>query len=135
MDSDALSTTPLWPMVAYFVLVLILVAGMLTISWLLGQRHNDKTTNVPYESGIVSTGSARLKLSVSFYLMAMFFVIFDLESVFIYAWSITLIESGWAGYVEMLIFIGVLMAALIYLWREGALEWGGRSQISKIRKQ
>ena len=67
-------------------------------------------------------GSARL--SVKFYLVAMFFVIFDLEAVFIFAWAVSVPELGWAGYIEILIFIGVLAAALIYLWRVGALDWG-----------
>jgi NADH-quinone oxidoreductase subunit A len=63
-------------------------------------------------------------LSASFYLIAMLFVIFDLESVFIFAWAVDVRNLGWAGYVEVLIFTGVLLAALAYLWRVGALDWG-----------
>jgi NADH-quinone oxidoreductase subunit A len=134
VDAPETIMTPLWPLVAYFLFILLIVVGMLLISYFLGQRHKDKATNEPYESGIVSTGSARVRLSVNFYLVAMFFVIFDLEAVFVFAWAVTLRESGWPGYVEMLIFISVLAAALAYLWREGALDWGG-SRMSKIRKQ
>jgi NADH-quinone oxidoreductase subunit A len=65
-----------------------------------------------------------LRLSVNFYLVAVFFVIFDLESVFIFAWAICVREAGWAGYVEIVVFVGILLAALAYLWREGALDWG-----------
>ncbi|MBZ0157532.1 MAG: NADH-quinone oxidoreductase subunit A [Alphaproteobacteria bacterium] len=97
---------------------------MLVLSHLLGQRHRERATGEPYESGIVATGSARLRFDIKFYLVAMFFVIFDLEAVFIYAWAVSLRETGWAGYFEMLFFIGVLLAALVYLWRLGALEWG-----------
>jgi NADH-quinone oxidoreductase subunit A len=104
--------------------VIILVASMLALSHVLGQRHTERATGEPYESGIVSTGSARLRLSADFYLVAMFFVIFDLEAVFIFAWAIAFREVGWAGYTEILIFIGILIAALIYLWRQGALDWG-----------
>ena len=70
------------------------------------------------------TDSARLRLSAKFYLMAMFFVIFDVAAVFIFAWVIAFRDLGWTGYLEILVFIGVLMVALAYLWREGALDWG-----------
>jgi NADH-quinone oxidoreductase subunit A len=117
-------TTALWPMVVYCGAVIALVASMLALSHILGQRHMDRATGEPYESGIVSTGSARLRLSADFYLVAMFFVIFDLEAVFIFAWAIAFREVGWAGYMEILVFIGILIAALIYLWRQGGLDWG-----------
>src|SRR5262245_59580896 len=97
---------------------------MLCLSYLLGQRHHERATSEPYESGIVSTGSARLRFSAKFYLIAMLFVIFDLEAVFIFAWAIAFSELGWGGYLGALIFIGVLFAALIYEWRIGALDWG-----------
>lgn len=114
----------LWPLVVYFALVIVIVAGMVGLSYILGERHKDRQTGEPYESGIVSTGSARMRFDARFYLVAMFFVIFDLESVFIFAWAVALREAGWAGYVEILVFIGVLVAVLIYLWRLGALDWG-----------
>jgi len=117
------TSSSLWPLALYFGTVLLLVTAMLSLSYFLGERHREKQTNEPYESGITSTGSARVRFDVKFYLIAMFFVIFDLESVFVYAWAVSLRESGWAGYAEMLIFIGVLAAALVYLWRLGALEW------------
>jgi NADH-quinone oxidoreductase subunit A len=104
----------LWPLVVYAVIVLGLVAGMLTLSWLLGQRHRRRETGEPYESGVAPTGSARQRLSASFYLIAMFFVIFDLEAVFILAWAVAAREVGWAGYLGVLLFIGVLVAALLY---------------------
>ncbi|MDA8090399.1 MAG: NADH-quinone oxidoreductase subunit A [Nitrospiraceae bacterium] len=93
------------------------------LSYVLGQRHRERETAQPYESGIISTGTARVRFDVKFYLIAMFFVVFDLESLFIFSWAVAVRESGWAGYVEALIFIGVLMAALVYLWRLGALDW------------
>ncbi len=116
-------SSPLWPLALYFAAVLLLVTAMLSLSYFLGERHQEKQTNEPYESGIVSTGTARVRFDVKFYLIAMFFVIFDLESVFVYAWAVSLRECGWAGYAEMLIFIAVLGAALVYLWKLGALEW------------
>ncbi|MCX7047903.1 MAG: NADH-quinone oxidoreductase subunit A [Candidatus Sumerlaeota bacterium] len=97
---------------------------MIAISFPLGQRHKERATGEPFESGIVSTGSARLRFSSKFYLVALFFVIFDLESVFIFAWAVAFRELGWSGYWAALIFIAVLVAVLVYVWRMGALDWG-----------
>lgn len=101
---------------------------MLGISYVLGSRHRGKAAELPFESGIVSVGSARLRFPAKFYLIAMFFVIFDLEAVYVFAWAIAFRDVGWAGYVEILIFIAILIAALAYLWRIGALDWGGRRE-------
>ncbi len=78
---------------------------------------------MPFESGIDSVGSARLRLSAKFYLVAMFFVIFDVEALYLFAWSTSSGESGWVGFVEAAIFIFVLLAGLVYLVRIGALDW------------
>lgn len=112
-----------WPLAVYFAAVLLIVAAMLSVSYVLGQRHNEPATGSPFESGIVSDGSVHVRLSVKFYLVAMLFVVFDLEAVFIFLWAIAGRELGWAGYGEVLIFIGVLVATLAYLWRTGALDW------------
>jgi NADH-quinone oxidoreductase subunit A len=117
-------TTPLWPLVLYFFVVVGLVGIILVLSYVLGQRHNDPATGQPFESGIKSTGSARLRFDVKYYLVAMFFVVFDLESAFILAWAVGVRENGWSGYIEILIFVGVLVAGLAYLWKMGALDWG-----------
>jgi NADH-quinone oxidoreductase subunit A len=110
------------PLIVYAALVIV-VTGVMLASYVLGQRHSDPTTGTPYESGIVSEGSARVRFSARFYLVAMFFVVFDLEAVFLFAWAVAAREAGWAGYWEVVIFIGVLVAALIYLWGVGALDW------------
>ena len=114
----------LWPLGVYFFSVIALVTFMIALSSVLGERHREKQTAEPYESGIVSTGTARVRFDIKFYLIAMFFVIFDLEAVFIFAWAVSIRETGWPGYAEMMIFIGVLAAALVYIWKLGALEWG-----------
>lgn len=119
-----MNTVILWPLLLYSAAVLVLVAGMLGLSYVLGERHREKATGKPYESGIPPTGSARLRFDVKFYLIAMFFVVFDLEAAFLFAWAIAFRELGWLGYVEVVIFVGVLLVALIYLWRVGALDWG-----------
>ncbi len=118
----------IWPLLLFMGAAVMLVAGMITVSALLGQRHKERTTADPYESGIIPTGSAHLKFNIKFYLMAMFFVIFDLEAVFIYLWAVNARPLGWAGYIEIAVFIGVLVVALFYLWRVRALDWGTLKQ-------
>ena len=117
---------PLLPMVLYFVAAAGIVAAILLLSAFLGQRHRERATDEPYESGVEATGTSHVRFDVKFYLVAMFFLIFDLEAVFLYAWAVSVKETGWAGYVEVLIFTAVLAAALLYLWKRGALVWGKR---------
>ncbi|MGA9175633.1 MAG: NADH-quinone oxidoreductase subunit A [Desulfobacterales bacterium] len=118
------SLVPSWQLIVYGAGVLAVVVGLLLVSALLGQRHKERTTDDPYESGIIPTGSARIRFDVKFYLMAVFFVIFDLEAVFIFAWAVAARRLGWVAYAEILIFVGFLLLALVYLWRVGALDWG-----------
>jgi NADH-quinone oxidoreductase subunit A len=118
----------LWPLVVYFAAVIALVLTMLGLSYILGQRRANAATNDPFESGVVSVGSAQGRISVDFYLIAIFFVIFDLETVFIFAWAIAFFELGWTGYFAMLVFVLVLVVALIYEWRSGALDWGVKTR-------
>jgi NADH-quinone oxidoreductase subunit A len=124
LDASTTDTVILWPLFLYAGLVVFVAAAMLGISYLLGERHKQRATDEPYESGILITGSARIRFSAQFYLIAMFFVIFDLEAVFILAWAVAVIDLGWTGYLEILIFIAVLLATLAYLWRTGSLDWG-----------
>lgn len=116
----------LWPLVVYAVAVVLAVAALVAVSSVLGERHAEPATGEPFESGIVTVGEARFRVPATFYLVAVFFVIFDLEAVFLYAWAIAVREAGWPGYVEALVFIVILAAALAYLWRAGALDWAPR---------
>jgi NADH-quinone oxidoreductase subunit A len=122
-NSEAILTANLLPLIIYFAAVLAITGIMLGGAHFLGQRHRAKAADEPFESGIVPTGDVHIRFSVQFYLLAIFFVIFDMESVFLFAWSVALQESGWSGFIEALIFISVLIAGLIYLWAIGALDW------------
>ncbi|HEV2388107.1 MAG TPA: NADH-quinone oxidoreductase subunit A [Candidatus Acidoferrales bacterium] len=121
----------LWFFIVYGVLVLIIAGSMVGLSALLGERHHERFTDIPYEGGILSEGSGRARFSIKFYLMAMFFVVFDLESVFLYSYAVGARELGWRGYWEALIFILILAAALVYLWRLGALDWAPNTRRRK----
>ncbi len=131
--NSSIHSTPLWPFFVYFFAACALAAAMIGLSYVLGQRHRDRATGEPYESGIASTGTAQVRFDVRYYLIAMFFVVFDLESIFIFAWAVAVRELGWAGYIEILVFIGILIAALIYLWRLGALDWGAINKKTHTR--
>ncbi|MDR0217829.1 MAG: NADH-quinone oxidoreductase subunit A [Enterobacteriaceae bacterium] len=123
-----------WAFAIFLIGALGLAAFMLMGAYFLGGRAKGRAKHVPYESGIDSVGSARLRLSAKFYLVAMFFVIFDVEALYLYAWSVSIKESGWLGFVEASIFILVLLAGLVYLARIGALNWTparSRRQVSK----
>ena len=121
----------MWPLLVYFVFVVILVAAVIAISYLLGQRHSDPATGEPYEGGIASEGSARVRFSQRYSLVAMFFVVFDLEAVFLFAWAGAARELGWPGYRAILLFVGTLAAALVYIWRIGALDWARKPRRSR----
>jgi NADH-quinone oxidoreductase subunit A len=126
-------TTDYWPFFVYLGASVVVLAGMLVFSYLLGGRHNEPATGEPYESGVLPTGTARIRFDVTYYLVAMFFVIFDLEAIFIFLWAVALRRVGWMGYIDIAVFIGVLGVALAYLWRLGALDWGGLSQEGRRR--
>ncbi|HUM05223.1 MAG TPA: NADH-quinone oxidoreductase subunit A [Terriglobales bacterium] len=120
-----------WPLLVYFVFVIVLVAAVLVASYLLGQRHSEPATAEPYEGGIVSQGSAHVRFSMRYYRVAMFFVVFDLEAVFVYAWAGAAREVGWAGYGGVALFVATLAAALLYVWRAGALDWWRKADCSR----
>ena len=111
-------------MLVYLVAVLLVVAALIAVSYVLGERHRERATDEAYESGIPPTGSARLRISAKFYLMAMFFVIFDLGAAFVFAWAIEVRRLGWTGYVGLLIFIATLVSGLLYLSRAGSAGLG-----------
>jgi len=123
-----------WPFLIYAIAVAGLVVVIVAVSHVLGERHRGRSTGEPYESGMVPTGNARTRFPAAFYLIAVFFVIFDLEAVFLFAWAVAAREAGWPAYWEAMIFTGVLAAALVYLWRRGALEWGPKPRIAPHRE-
>jgi len=124
-------TSGYWPLLVYSLASILLVVTMLGVSYVLGQKHDEPATGEPFESGIVSVGDAHLRFSVDFYLVAILFVIFDLEAVFIFAWAIAFLEVGWVAYWAIVLFILVLAVALIYEWRMGVLNWGQKVQASR----
>jgi NADH-quinone oxidoreductase subunit A len=115
-----------WALAIYTVGVLGLVGVMAGASYLLGGRDHGRAKDEPFESGAIGVGSALLRMPAKFYLVAMFFVIFDLEAVFLYAWAVSVRQNGWTGFASAAVFILVLLAALLYVWRAGGLDWAPR---------
>ncbi|MCJ8322078.1 MAG: NADH-quinone oxidoreductase subunit A [Colwellia sp.] len=124
----------LWPIVAFFIILVIMLVVMMILSYVIGPKTQTRAKHIPYESGVVavdanletSNNSSRpdnhSRFTNHFFLYAIFFVIFDLETIFLFSWVIAFDEVGWMGFIEATIFIIILFVALIYLWRIGALE-------------
>ena len=111
------------------VMVCLLIAVLLFISSWLGEKKGGVEKARAYESGIIPTGSARLRYPVPFFLVAIFFLIFDVEGAFIFTWGIAWEALGWTGWLAITFFIGMLLLGLVYIWRKGGLEWGpGRAR-------
>ncbi|MFO0985311.1 MAG: NADH-quinone oxidoreductase subunit A [Planctomycetota bacterium] len=111
------------PLFLFLALAALLVAGLILISRLIGQRTHNPTKDSPYECGNIPTGSSRQRFTVKFYLVAVLFILFDVESVFLYPWAINLRPLGWFGLSAMAVFLLVLGLGLAYVWRKGALDW------------
>ena len=112
-----------WSAIVYLLASLGLVVFMLTVPRLLGGRSSGSQKHESFEAGVVSAGSARIHLSAKFYLVAIFFVIFDLEALFLYAYSVSMRDVGWTGFIGAALFIGILFVGLIYEMRLGAMNW------------
>ena len=114
----------LLPLVIYTAVAVLLIGVLLLAAWWLGAKSTNRNKELPYESGIVPTGDARLAYPVPFYLIAIFFIVFDVEAVFIFAWAAAWDALGIAGMVHITFFIVVLLLGLVWLWLKGGLDWG-----------
>ncbi|GAB2710241.1 NADH-quinone oxidoreductase subunit A [Halomonas garicola] len=122
-----------WAIGLFVLAVFLLCAFMIGASALLGGRSQGRSKTIPFESGVLGAGDARQRFSIQFYLVAMLFVIFDIEAVFLFAWAVSVRESGWPGFWGAAVFIGILLAGLIYDYRSGALDWapGGSERMHR----
>lgn len=105
-------------------LVVAFVAGVLVLlSTAVGQKKSSVTKTMPYECGMVPIGDAREPFSVRFYLVAMIFILFDVEAIFLFPWAVVSKQLRWFGFVEMFLFLVVIFAGYVYAWKKGALDW------------
>ena len=112
-----------FPVVVQTVLAVLIAAALITISFALGKRVKDRVKNSPYECGMAPTGSSRERFSVKFYLVAIVFILFDIEAVFLYPWAVVYRELKMFAFVEMLLFIVLILCGFFYVWKKGALDW------------
>jgi NADH-quinone oxidoreductase subunit A len=118
-------TEEYFPVLLQALVAMSLAAGLITVSYLLGKRVKNRVKDMPYESGIVPTGDARQRFSVKFYLVAMLFIVFDIEAIFLYPWAVVYRELLMPGFIEMLIFVILILSGFFYIWKKGALDWSG----------
>ena len=119
----------------YSGIAIFLVAVLLLLSWGLGHKTRSRQKQEPYESGILPVDNARLKGPVPFYLVAIFFVIFDVEVLFVASWAVAYERLGWSGYAHVCFFIFILFLGLVHIWKTGGLDWEPRAQRERRRAQ
>jgi NADH-quinone oxidoreductase subunit A len=107
----------------YVLMVFALIGAFLFLCSWAGESRKTPEKQRPYECGIIPTGTARFRYPVPFYLVAMFFLIFDVETGYIFTWAVAIDELGWSGWVRITFFIGVLLLSLFYIWKKGGLDW------------
>ena len=112
-----------FPVLVQIAIAVAVAAGLIGVSALLGKRARSPLKDTPYESGIAPTGSARERFSVKFYLVGMIFILFDIEAVFLYPWAMVFRELKMFAFVEMLLFVALILVGYFYVWKKGALDW------------
>ena len=112
-----------FPVLVQGLLAVVIAAALIIISYAFGKKVRNKIKDTPYESGITPTGDARSRFSVKFYLVAMLFILFDIEAIFLYPWAVVYRDLKWFGFVEMLIFVVLILSGFFYIWKKGALDW------------
>ncbi|HEY7099219.1 MAG TPA: NADH-quinone oxidoreductase subunit A [Terriglobales bacterium] len=115
------------PLLLHFLVAVALAGAIVLLSWIFGYRRPSRAKMSPYECGMVPVGDARERFSVKFYLVAMLFIIFDVEAVFLYPWAIILKDLKMFGFWEMMVYIGIVLVGFFYVWKKGVLDWGGAS--------
>src|ERR1041385_4781220 len=117
-----------FPVLLQVIIAMAVATLMLGLSYILGKRVRDRVKDMPYESGMVPTGDSRHRFSVKFYLVGMLFILFDIEAIFLYPWAVVYRELKMFAFVEMLVFIILILAGFFYIWKKGALDWSGADQ-------
>ena len=112
-----------FPVLVQVVIAMALAAGLIGASTLLGKRARSPLKDTPYESGMAPVGSARERFSVKFYLVGMIFILFDIEAVFLYPWAVVFRELKMFAFVEMFLFVALILVGYFYVWKKGALDW------------
>jgi len=121
------------PLLIHFLLAGALAGAIVVLSWLVGQRRPTRAKMSPYECGMTPVGDTREPFNVKFYMVAMMFILFDVEAIFLYPWAVILRELKMFGFWEMVVYIAIVLVGFFYIWKKGVLDWGkasaGRGEI------
>jgi NADH-quinone oxidoreductase subunit A len=117
-------TDAFYQILIYTIITITLIGILLLAAWWLGAKRASIPKGLPYESGIIPRDSARFAWPIPFYLVAIFFIVFDVEAAFIFVWAVAWDLLGIAGVIQITVFISILAAGLIWLWLKGGLDWG-----------
>lgn len=131
MTANAEFASEFYPLVLYTAAAVLLIGLLLLAAWWLGAKSRAADKEIAYESGVIPTGTARLAYPVPFYLVAIFFIVFDVEAVFIFAWAVAWDELGLTGLIHITVFIVVLLLGLAWLWIKGGLDWGPQKAVRR----
>jgi len=112
-----------FPVLVQAVLAMVIAAALVTLSFVIGRKVKNKVKDMPYECGIAPTGDARGRFSVKFYLVAMLFILFDIEAIFLYPWAVVYKQLKMFGFLEMLTFVVLILAGFFFIWKKGVLDW------------
>src|SRR5215472_11099793 len=113
------------PIFVQVMIAAVLAAALIAISYIFGKRIRNRVKDMPYESGMTPTGDARHRFSVKFYLVGMLFILFDIEAIFLYPWVVVFRELKMFAFVEMLLFVALILAGFFYIYKKGVLDWSG----------
>jgi NADH-quinone oxidoreductase subunit A len=122
-----------FPVLVQGLLAVVIATALIIISYVFGKKVRNRVKDMPYESGIVPTGDARGRFSVKFYLVAMLFIVFDIEAIFLYPWAVVYRDLRWFGFVEMLVFVVLILSGFFYIWKKGALDWSQQDRTGAKR--
>ena len=112
-----------FPVLIQALLAMVISAALVTLSFVVGRRLKNKVKDMPYECGISPTGDAQHRFSVRFYLVAMMFILFDIEAIFLYPWAVVFKQLKMFGFLEMLVFVILILAGFFFIWKKGVLDW------------
>jgi NADH-quinone oxidoreductase subunit A len=124
-----------YSLIFYTIATILLMGGMLVAAWWLGVKKTNPNKELAYESGIIPSGSARLPLYIPFYLIAIFFIVFDVETSFIFTWAAVWDQLGIGGLIHITFFITALLLGLIWIWLKGGLEWGPSKMLRGVDEE
>src|SRR5579884_647244 len=120
-----------FPVLVQGIIAIALASVLIGRSYVLGKKVRNRVKDMPYESGITPTGDARQRFSVKFYLVAMLFILFDIEAIFLYPWVVVYRELRMFAFVEMLVFVILILSGFFYIWKKGALDWSSADSSSR----